>query len=101
MNTLDLSVKGHLGLGVQTDLTLVEGQRVTFVLRIVPEHTGDGVSKTQQAEASRASFESEHFQSPHIRLMVMTCRVHGGYKQVTAEGRSDVNQGLICCCYGI
>ncbi|KAG1810896.1 glycoside hydrolase family 15 protein [Suillus subaureus] len=44
LETLDLSAKGHLGLAAQTELTLVEGQRVTFVLRIAPEHKGDGGS---------------------------------------------------------
>ncbi|KAJ7708193.1 glycoside hydrolase family 15 protein [Mycena rosella] len=33
---LDLSGKGHLGLAVQADITLVEGQCVTFVLRTPP-----------------------------------------------------------------
>ncbi|KAJ7474895.1 glycoside hydrolase family 15 protein [Mycena latifolia] len=33
---LDLSQKGHLGLGVQAEVTLVEGQCVTFVLRTPP-----------------------------------------------------------------
>ncbi|KAJ6531431.1 glycoside hydrolase family 15 protein [Mycena vulgaris] len=36
LNLLDLSENGHLGLGVQADITLVEGQRVTFVLRTPP-----------------------------------------------------------------
>ncbi|KAG2128690.1 glycoside hydrolase family 15 protein [Suillus clintonianus] len=42
LETLNLSAKGHLGLAAQTELTLVEGQRVTFVLRIAPEQKGDG-----------------------------------------------------------
>ncbi|KAJ7266372.1 glycoside hydrolase family 15 protein [Mycena haematopus] len=33
---LDLSQKGHLGLGVQAEMTLEEGQCVTFVLRTPP-----------------------------------------------------------------
>ncbi|KAJ8507250.1 hypothetical protein ONZ45_g10353 [Pleurotus djamor] len=40
---LDLSSKGHLGPGASCDLTLVEGQVVTFVLRIPPSsETGVG-----------------------------------------------------------
>jgi hypothetical protein len=36
LSLLDLSGKGHLGLSVQAELTLVEGQCVTFVLRTPP-----------------------------------------------------------------
>ncbi|KAJ7763200.1 glycoside hydrolase family 15 protein [Mycena maculata] len=36
LSLLDLSKKGHLGLGVQAELTLEEGQCVTFVLRTPP-----------------------------------------------------------------
>ncbi|KAJ6531430.1 glycoside hydrolase family 15 protein [Mycena vulgaris] len=36
LDLLDLSENGHLGLGVQADITLVEGQCVTFVLRTPP-----------------------------------------------------------------
>ncbi|KAF7368681.1 Glycoside hydrolase family 15 protein [Mycena venus] len=36
LDLLDLSEKGHLGLGVQTEMTLEEGQCVTFVLRTPP-----------------------------------------------------------------
>jgi len=63
LRPLDLSAKGHLGPAVQTELTLVEGQRVTFVLRIVPEHTADSGSGKhgEQAEALGVNFESEHF----------------------------------------
>lgn len=59
---LNLSAKGHLGPAVQTELSLVEGQRVTFVLRIVPEHTADGGSEIheEQAEALGVNFDSEH-----------------------------------------
>ncbi|KAG2038837.1 glycoside hydrolase family 15 protein [Suillus americanus] len=51
LETLNLSAKGHLGLAAQTELTLVEGQRVTFVLRIVPEHKGDGGSIVDEEKA--------------------------------------------------
>ncbi|KAF7378131.1 Glycoside hydrolase family 15 protein [Mycena sanguinolenta] len=36
LDLLDLSQKGHLGLGVQAEMTLEEGQCVTFVLRTPP-----------------------------------------------------------------
>ncbi|KAJ7058955.1 glycoside hydrolase family 15 protein [Mycena amicta] len=36
LQPLDLSSKGHLGLGVQAEMVLVEGQSVTFVLRTPP-----------------------------------------------------------------
>ncbi|KAJ6480355.1 glycoside hydrolase family 15 protein [Mycena sanguinolenta] len=36
LDLLDLSQKGHLGLGVQAEMTLKEGQCVTFVLRTPP-----------------------------------------------------------------
>ncbi|KAJ7143850.1 glycoside hydrolase family 15 protein [Mycena epipterygia] len=36
LTLLDLSKKGHLGLGVQAEMTLREGQCVTFVLRKPP-----------------------------------------------------------------
>ncbi|KAJ7202147.1 glycoside hydrolase family 15 protein [Mycena pura] len=42
LELLDLSEKGHLGLGVKADMLLVEGQCVTFVLRTPP--SGDAVS---------------------------------------------------------
>jgi GH15 family glucan-1,4-alpha-glucosidase len=51
LETLNLSAKGHLGLAAQTQLTLVEGQRVTFVLRIAPEHKGDGGSGLDEEQA--------------------------------------------------
>ncbi|OAX39910.1 glycoside hydrolase family 15 protein [Rhizopogon vinicolor AM-OR11-026] len=59
LKTLDLSAKGHLGMAVQTQLTLVEGQRVTFVLRIAPENMADGGSGKygEQAEALGVNFE--------------------------------------------
>ncbi|KAF8206073.1 glycoside hydrolase family 15 protein [Mycena galopus ATCC 62051] len=36
LNLLDLSQKGHIGLGVQAEMILEEGQCVTFVLRTPP-----------------------------------------------------------------
>ncbi|KAJ7841085.1 glycoside hydrolase family 15 protein [Mycena olivaceomarginata] len=40
LDLLDLSQKGHLGLGVQAEMTLEEGQCVTFVLRTPPAPNG-------------------------------------------------------------
>ncbi|KAL5524214.1 hypothetical protein ACEPAF_9354 [Sanghuangporus sanghuang] len=37
LELLDMSDKGHLGLGVCCDLNLAEGQVVTFVLRVPPD----------------------------------------------------------------
>ncbi|KAJ7606665.1 glycoside hydrolase family 15 protein [Roridomyces roridus] len=37
LSLLDLSAKGHLGLGVQAEMELVEGQVVTFVVRTPPK----------------------------------------------------------------
>ncbi|KAF8837548.1 glycoside hydrolase family 15 protein [Paxillus ammoniavirescens] len=39
LNLLDLSARGHLGPAVSCGLSLEEGQRVTFVLRVSPEDT--------------------------------------------------------------
>ncbi|KAG1739448.1 glycoside hydrolase family 15 protein [Suillus paluster] len=59
LETLDLSAKGHLGLAAKTELTLVEGQRLTFVLRIAPECKGDGGPGVdgEQAEMLGVNFE--------------------------------------------
>lgn len=63
LETLNLSAKGHLGLAAQTELTLVEGQRVTFVLRIAPEPKSDGGSGVdeEQAELLGIDYQSELF----------------------------------------
>ncbi|KAJ7438100.1 glycoside hydrolase family 15 protein [Mycena galericulata] len=42
LSLLDLSSKGHLGLGVQAELQLEEGQCVTFVLRTPPSPNSQG-----------------------------------------------------------
>lgn len=88
LETLDLSAKGHLGLAAQAELTLVEGQRVTFVLRIAPEHRGNGGSgiDEEQAELLGLNYQSEHFYSFRIRLMVMVSRTDGGCAQDEAKG---------------
>jgi hypothetical protein len=89
LETLNLSAKGHLGLAAQAEFTLVEGQRVTFVLRIVPEHKGDGRSCVDegQAELLGVDYHSEHLWRSHIRLMVMvTCRADGGCTKVEVKG---------------
>lgn len=38
LKELDLDAKGHLGKGAYCDLSLKDGQCVTFALRIVPEY---------------------------------------------------------------
>lgn len=88
LETLNLSAKGHLGLAAKTELTLVEGQRVTFVLRIAPENKGDGGSGVdeEQAELLGIDFQSEHFWSLHVRLTVMVSRTDGGCTQDEAKG---------------
>ena len=45
---LDLSDKGHLGHGVYCDLDLVEGQVVTFVLRVPPDTPPPAARPTRQ-----------------------------------------------------
>jgi len=54
-------VRGFAGAG--TERLEVEGQRVTFVLRIAPENMADGGSGKygEQAEALGVNFESGHF----------------------------------------
>lgn len=42
LDTLDLSARGHKGLGVTTEFTLREGQSVTFVLREPPKPSTSG-----------------------------------------------------------
>ncbi|TFK48859.1 glycoside hydrolase family 15 protein [Heliocybe sulcata] len=41
LSLLDLSAQGHKGPAISSLLTLVEGQAVTFVLRIPPKETGE------------------------------------------------------------
>ncbi|KAG1814133.1 glycoside hydrolase family 15 protein [Suillus variegatus] len=67
LETLDLSAKGHLGLAAQAELTLVEGQRVTFVLRIAPEHRGNGGSgiDEEQAELLGLNYQVELMAGAH------------------------------------
>ncbi|KAI6110676.1 glycoside hydrolase family 15 protein [Pisolithus croceorrhizus] len=56
---LDLSTKGHLGPAVCCDLSLIEGQRVTFVLRICPEKTGTPEARPTQELADRLGIPLE------------------------------------------
>lgn len=51
LEILDLSSQGHLGPATYCDLSLVEGQRVTFVLRICPEERFPIQMKPTQARA--------------------------------------------------
>jgi hypothetical protein len=55
LKELDFDAKGHLGRGAYCDLSLKDGECVTFVLRIVPEyerhpHTTPTVSKEKADE---------------------------------------------------
>lgn len=53
LDVLDLSSKGHLGPAAYCNLSLDEGQRVTFVLRIRPEGSLTSVQlKATQAHAN-------------------------------------------------
>ncbi|KAJ8519553.1 hypothetical protein ONZ45_g3503 [Pleurotus djamor] len=49
---LDLSSKGHLGPGASCDLNLVEGQVVTFVLRIPPSGTNGETTGAKPASGN-------------------------------------------------
>lgn len=51
LDLLDLSSQGHLGPAAYCNLSLVEGQRVTFVLRICPEERFHPQIKPTQAHA--------------------------------------------------
>lgn len=51
LNLLDLSSKDHLGPATYCNLSLKEGQRVTFVLRIRPEGGFSARIKPTQAQA--------------------------------------------------
>lgn len=92
METLDLNAKGHLGLAVHTELTLVEGQRVTFVLRIAPEHTGDGGSGRdgEQAEVLGVNFEGE-------KLPIIACWIDGYGAQSSWAVQTSCGRRTIRC----
>lgn len=51
LDLLDLSSQGHLGAATYCNLSLVEGQRVTFVLRVCPEGRFPPQMKPTQARA--------------------------------------------------
>ena len=61
LELFDLMHKGHLGLSVQAEFTLVEGQAVTFVLRTPPKHAyPDAVRPSKEkAEQLGVPFESK------------------------------------------
>ncbi|KAJ2918764.1 hypothetical protein MD484_g1664, partial [Candolleomyces efflorescens] len=49
LNLLDLSKKGHKGLGAEAEFELKEGQGVTFILRIVPgSNMPEGIAKDKK-----------------------------------------------------
>jgi hypothetical protein len=48
MDHLDLSERGHRGLGVISTFTLEEGESVTFVLREPPKPTTSGVGRENE-----------------------------------------------------
>jgi hypothetical protein len=49
LNLLDLSKKGHKGLGVEAEFELKEGQGVTFIFRIVPgSPLPEGIAKDKK-----------------------------------------------------
>lgn len=56
---LDLSKEGHLGPAVCCNLSLVEGQRVTFILRICPERVGAPEARPTQELADRLGIPLE------------------------------------------
>lgn len=60
MKTLDLSHKGHQGLGAYSEFKLMEGQAITFVLRTPPDHQypEEARPSKEKAKALGVSFES-------------------------------------------
>lgn len=56
---LDLLKEGHLGPAVCCNLSLVEGQRVTFILRICPERVGAPEARPTQELADRLGIPLE------------------------------------------
>ncbi|KAI6027945.1 glycoside hydrolase family 15 protein [Pisolithus microcarpus] len=56
---LDLLNKGHLGPAMCCDLSLVEGQRVTFILRVCPEKAGTPEARPTQELADRLGIPLE------------------------------------------
>lgn len=56
----DLMGQGHLGLSVQSDFELVEGQAVTFILRTPLKHAYPDAVKPSKEKADQlgVSFES-------------------------------------------
>jgi hypothetical protein len=54
LGLLDLRPKGHLGLSACCDLNLVDGQSVTFVLRIPPEAEYMGYKPQEKPSLEKA-----------------------------------------------
>ncbi|EKM53302.1 glycoside hydrolase family 15 protein, partial [Phanerochaete carnosa HHB-10118-sp] len=51
LELFDLTRKGHLGISVQSEFTLVEGQSVTFILRTPPKHAYPDAVKPSKEKA--------------------------------------------------
>ena len=52
MDYLDLSSRGHKGLGVTSDFVLKEGESVTFVLRQIPSRSNEEVQSVDSSTGS-------------------------------------------------
>ncbi|KAK4056783.1 hypothetical protein OIO90_002032 [Microbotryomycetes sp. JL221] len=67
---LDLSERGHKGLGVTSTFTLVEGQTVTFILREPPKPTTSGYVKESHAAPDHSGDRGENRatadEDPHL-----------------------------------
>ncbi|KAM0787591.1 hypothetical protein ACM66B_003660 [Microbotryomycetes sp. NB124-2] len=60
LELLDLSDRGHKGLGVTSTFTLEEGQSVTFILREPPQPTTSGVVKECDAAPDHSGDRGEN-----------------------------------------
>ncbi|KAK4051167.1 hypothetical protein OIV83_002989 [Microbotryomycetes sp. JL201] len=60
LELLDLSERGHKGLGVTSTFTLEEGQTVTFVLREPPKPTTSGVANESEAAPDYSGVRGEN-----------------------------------------
>ncbi|KIK80436.1 glycoside hydrolase family 15 protein [Paxillus rubicundulus Ve08.2h10] len=68
LNLLDLSARGHLGPAASCGLSLVEGQHVTFVLRISPEETADPKIRPSQERADELGVPFEKLIASAARM---------------------------------
>lgn len=69
LDLLDLSSQGHLGPATHCNLSLTEGQRVTFVLRIRPERDFHVQIKPTQAQADELGVPLES-------MVINSCERH-------------------------